>query len=259
MKLSGYYGRGVVMKLLFLGSHPAMDFLNTRPTPRGTPIELIGDGTSYVAWLEGAQLLHATSARKLKRRFGAAALDSAAADVRELRKWARDWIARWRDAPGGDYRAELRRLNHLLTRAQCYPEMVNTKDGFQVVERWRTDSAEALIAVVAAQIASLVATEQPALVKRCAGPGCTLWFVDRTKAHSRLFCSATACGNRAKVAAFRERQRVRASQLFSADDHQELDVEDQRRAARNGRTRGREAFLRDFAARMQRTQAPSAH
>jgi predicted RNA-binding Zn ribbon-like protein len=58
-----------------------------------------------------------------------------------------------------------------------------------------------------AQIASLVATEPPALVKRCAGPGCILWFVDRTKAHRRVFCSATVCGNRAKVAAFRERQR----------------------------------------------------
>ena len=153
------------------------------------------------------RLLHATTASKLRRRFGRAALDAAAAQARDLREWARDWIARWRDAPGGAYRAELRRLNHLMARATCYPEMVITKDGFQVTERWRIDSADELIAVVAAQIASLVATEQPALVKRCAGPGCTLWFVDRTKAHSRLFCSATACGNRAKVAAFRERQR----------------------------------------------------
>ena len=51
------------MKPLFLGSHPAMDFLNTRPTPRGAPIELIGDGASYAAWLEGARLLHATTRR----------------------------------------------------------------------------------------------------------------------------------------------------------------------------------------------------
>ena len=195
------------MKPLFLGSHPALDFLNTRPTPRGAPIELIGDGASYAAWLEGAQLLYGTTAATLRRQFGAAALDAAAAQARDLREWARDWIARWRDAPGGAYRAELRRLNQLMARATCYPEMVSTKDGFQVTERWRIDSADELIAVVAAQIASLIATEQAALVKRCAGPLCTLWFVDRTKAHSRLFCSATACGNRAKVAAFRERQR----------------------------------------------------
>ena len=39
------------MKPLFLGSHPATDFLNTLPTPRGVPIELIGDGPSFLAWL----------------------------------------------------------------------------------------------------------------------------------------------------------------------------------------------------------------
>ena len=201
------------MKPLFLGGHPAMDFLNTRPTPRGAPIELIGDGASYAAWFEGARLLHATTASNLRRRFGRAALDAAAAQSRDLREWARDWISRWRDAPGGAYRTELRRLNHLMARATCYPEMVITKgDGFQLTERWRIGSADELIAVVAAQIASLVATEEPALVKRCAGPRCTLWFVDRTKAHSRLFCSATACGNRAKVAAFRERQRGTADE-----------------------------------------------
>jgi predicted RNA-binding Zn ribbon-like protein len=90
-----------------------------------------------------------------------------------------------------------------------------SRDGFQVTERWRIDAAAALIAVVAAQLASLVASEPPDLVKRCAGPACTLWFVDRTKAHSRLFCSATACGNRAKVAAFRERQRGSAGETSS--------------------------------------------
>jgi len=196
------------MKPLFLGSHPAMDFLNTRPRPRGEPVELVGDGSSYVAWLEEAGLLHATTASALKRRFGPTALDEAAAEAREFREWARDWIARWRVAPGREYSTELRRLNRLMARASGYPEMVVTKDkGFHVSERWRMESADELIAVVAAQIASLLANEEPALVKSCAGPGCTLWFVDRTKAHGRLFCSATACGNRAKVAAFRERQR----------------------------------------------------
>ena len=59
-----------------------MDFLNTRPTPRGVSLELIGDGASYVAWLQDAQLLQATAARTLRRRFGAAALDAAAAEAR---------------------------------------------------------------------------------------------------------------------------------------------------------------------------------
>ena len=52
---------------------------------------------------------------------------------------------------------------------------------------------------------SVLYVRDPALLKACAGADCTLWFLDRTKAHRRMFCSATACGNRAKVAAFRRR------------------------------------------------------
>jgi predicted RNA-binding Zn ribbon-like protein len=126
---------------------------------------------------------------------------------RKLREWTRRWIARWHDAPGGNYRAEVRRLNGLLQRASRYHEMVRAADGHRLAERHRLDSGDALLGLLAESIASLIVTEDAALVKQCAGPECTLWFVDRTKAHSRLFCSATACGNRAKVAAFRERQR----------------------------------------------------
>jgi Putative stress-induced transcription regulator len=53
---------GWSMKPLFLGSHPAMDFLNTRLTPHGTSIELIGDGMSFAAWLEEHSLRRAEGA-----------------------------------------------------------------------------------------------------------------------------------------------------------------------------------------------------
>src|SRR5688572_21111262 len=195
------------MQPLFLGGHPALDFLNTLPTPRGEAVELIGDGRSFAGWMESAGLLGGLSAAKLERNLGAGALDGAAAEARKLREWARDWVARWREAPRRDYEAELRRLNRMLERARRISELVATKKGLQIEERHRIEAADDLLAVLAAQIASLVASEQPELVKRCAGAGCSLWFVDRTKAHGRLFCSAAACGNRAKVAAFRERQR----------------------------------------------------
>ena len=175
------------MKPLFLGSHPAMDFLNTLPTPRGVPIELIGDGPSFFAWLKAAGLLDARTASTVRRRFGAAALQAAAAKARKLREWTRRWIARWHDAPSGNYRAEVRRLNGLLQRASRYHEMVRATDGHRLAERHRLDSADALLGLLAESIASLIVTEDAALVKQCAGPECTLWFVDRTKAHSRLF------------------------------------------------------------------------
>lgn len=193
---------------LFVGSHPAMDFLNTRFNPRGTAVELIGDGASFLAWLVAAKLLDASTASGLERRFGTKALAAAAAEARSVRTWAVEWLSRWRDDPRGNYAAELRRLNGLLERAKCHRHLEAARSGLEVVERWQFDSASELITLVAVQIALLVTTEQPALVKRCAGADCTIWFVDRTKAHRRRFCSAAACGNRARVAAFRMRQRA---------------------------------------------------
>ena len=39
------------MSSLFLGSHAAVDFLNTWMAPQGVPIEHIGDGRAFVGWL----------------------------------------------------------------------------------------------------------------------------------------------------------------------------------------------------------------
>jgi predicted RNA-binding Zn ribbon-like protein len=196
------------MKPLFLGSHPAMDFFNTTLAPQGSAIELIGDGKSFAEWLVGAGLLGASDVSKLKRRLGDKALDAAAAKARLARQWMTEWVSRWRESPHAHYDAELRRLNGLLAHAKCYRQLLRSKGGLQVLERCNFDTADELVALVAAQVASLVASERPELVKRCAGPQCTLWFLDRTKAHRRVFCSPQVCGNRAKVAAFRERQRT---------------------------------------------------
>jgi predicted RNA-binding Zn ribbon-like protein len=195
------------MDPLFLGSHPGMDFLNTTLSPGGTPIELIGDGEAFVAWLEAAGLLGGVSAAALRKRFDRPALDAAAAQAREFRQWAGDWIERWRATPGSHNPADVRRLNALLARAKLYREALPGAGALELAERCRVDSADDLVSLVVAPVAQLLAQERPELVKRCAGHACTLWFLDRTKAHGRRFCSASACGNRAKVAAFRERQR----------------------------------------------------
>lgn len=82
-----------------------------------------------------------------------------------------------------------------------------TDQGLKMVERWHLSSADSILALIAFHIATLITQEAPDLLKSCAGPDCTLWFIDRTKAHRRVFCSPATCGNRVKVAAFRQRQR----------------------------------------------------
>lgn len=195
------------MQPLFVGNHPAIDFLNTTLAPHGEPIETIGDGKAYLEWLVAADLLDRARAFKLTRRLGAKALDGAAAEARKVREWARAWLVRWRAHPHGDYLEEIAVLNKLLSRQTLSRKVTSTHTGLTLTEYSHIETADALIALVAMQFAALITKEQPSLVKNCAGSACTLWFLDQTKAHRRLFCSPAACGNRAKVAAFRDRQR----------------------------------------------------
>jgi predicted RNA-binding Zn ribbon-like protein len=195
------------MQPLFLGSHPAIDFLNTAFAPDGEAIETLGDGRAYVDWLVAAGLLKQADATKLSRRFGSKALDAAAAEARKVREWARDWLVRWRAAPRADYSGRIELLNRLLAREDRNRELITGKGGFELRDAPNFETAQALLALPAAQLALLLANEDPGLLRECAGDACTLWFLDRTRSHRRLFCSATVCGNRAKVAAFRERQK----------------------------------------------------
>ncbi|HTA74803.1 MAG TPA: CGNR zinc finger domain-containing protein [Gemmatimonadaceae bacterium] len=195
------------MEPVFLGGHPAMDFLNTSFSPRGERVDVIADGRAFLDWLVRAGLV-TESAVRLTRRLSAERLDAVANEARRIRSWAEAWIARWSLAPGADYRAELRRLNTWLHHGTWHREIQPMNVRLAIVELPRVDDADDLLGLIAFQLASLVVSEDPALVRRCAGDGCTLWFLDRTKGHRRLFCSAKACGNRAKVAAFRARRRA---------------------------------------------------
>jgi predicted RNA-binding Zn ribbon-like protein len=195
------------MQPVFLGGHPAIDFLNTTFSPQGITTEVIGDGESLLHWMVGARLLEAPTAASIRRRYSCTTLDAIATDARKLRDWVAGWIDRWSHRPWDTYDTELRRLNALLKRSRSYCEVVQAEDGVKIFQREHMLNAEELLALIGGQIALLISREDPQLVRGCAGPSCTLRFLDRTKAHRRVFCSAAVCGNRAKVAAFRNRQR----------------------------------------------------
>lgn len=195
------------MDPLFLGSHPAMDFLNTFFMYEGKETDVIADGQLLLRWLVKSELMREAEIEKIKRSLGKKDLDNLAARARELRDWAAKWVAQWCKQPEADFSNELRTLNRWLKHGSFQRAVIADKNNISIIEHRSLVSADELLALLAEQIARLVAEEQPALVKRCAGPGCVLWFLDRTKAHRRVFCSNTACGNRAKVAAYRERQR----------------------------------------------------
>ena len=73
------------------------------------------------------------------------------------------------------------------------------------LEATRTNSADAVIARVLDQLANAIATGRWDRLGACAR--CRRVFYDSTRSHTRRWCSYANCGNRANVAAYRNRAR----------------------------------------------------
>jgi predicted RNA-binding Zn ribbon-like protein len=74
------------------------------------------------------------------------------------------------------------------------------------MRRWR--SAESLLLPIGQALGRCVCEEDFSDVKACEGASCTLLFADHTRGRARRWCSMAICGNRAKVAAHRERRKA---------------------------------------------------
>jgi len=206
----------------FIGDDVALDFLNSVAAPWGQKIEWLSNGGDLVSWLEQAHAVPADVAAEFRTDTNLRALDTVASQARELREWFRTFVGNHAGSPLDPAALdELAPLNQLLGRDETYrqialasPPGVEAAGGdghgalhWQYRRHWRT--AEALLLPVAEAMGDLVCRKGFALVRRCEGPTCTLWFHDVSKSHARRWCSMAVCGNRAKAAAHRARTRQR--------------------------------------------------
>jgi predicted RNA-binding Zn ribbon-like protein len=70
---------------------------------------------------------------------------------------------------------------------------------------WIGGGAPALLAALARDGVELLGGPLARRVRKCANPGCAILFVDASRSNHRRWCSMAACGNKAKVGAFRRR------------------------------------------------------
>lgn len=72
---------------------------------------------------------------------------------------------------------------------------------------WSRADAPALLAAIARAGVELLGGPLAERVRQCSGEGCAILFVDMSRTGHRKWCSMAGCGNKAKVATFRERNR----------------------------------------------------
>jgi predicted RNA-binding Zn ribbon-like protein len=198
------------MPAIKIGDHLALDFLNSIASPQGEPLEWIADGAAYLQWLEDSGKVQPQQRKAALKSFSGAELDNIAAEARQLREWFRRLLVRVKDRGSSAVSLkDIDKLNGYLDAATFSRQLVrDADDRLGLVWKNRASGVRMFLSPVAEAVAELLCEEDHSLVSKCEGPGCTLWFYDRTKSHHRRWCSQAVCGNRARVNAFRQRSRA---------------------------------------------------
>jgi len=176
----------------FYGDHPALDLMNTVALGK----ESWHSDADVMNWLKDA---------------GFAAGGKAPHGLLETGRKLREIVRGLVHARKHGHKLDVAPLNALLAHAQRHLALHAHADGSVTLEtHYAADTPERLLAPLAESAAQLLAEGDFGLIRKCEDHECTLWFLDRTKSHRRRWCSMALCGNRNKVASFRQRQKSEA-------------------------------------------------
>ena len=186
-----------------------LDFANTNDWHASeNPQERLHGYLDLVAWGEGAGILSANRAEKLRQLAArqpekARAAYDGAIELREA-------IFRLFSAISGGERVkdgDLAILNAALDSSLKHQQIALSPDGFA----WSWDDEpdlERVIWPVARSAADLLTSELLPRVRRCEDDrGCGYLFIDTSRNRSRRWCSMESCGNRAKARRHYARQK----------------------------------------------------
>jgi predicted RNA-binding Zn ribbon-like protein len=188
-------------RALFVAGHPALDFLNTRTRVNQELVDFFEEDDDVLAWLKQAGLPRPDAGTKVEPL-------SLLRSARKLREHIRSLVEKRKAGQQGNPSL----LNSFLAASQSHPRLLWSKPNSLKIDRVsRHDTSESILSPVAEAAADLLANADFALVKHCEDETCVLWFADQTKSHHRRWCSMEICGNRHKVAAYRERRRDQAA------------------------------------------------
>jgi predicted RNA-binding Zn ribbon-like protein len=179
---------------IYVGGRQCLNFVGTMKHRRSSREEMLTEPALLSDWAVQGGLLDAD----------VDVTDGDLAAAIELREAIyRTVIARLEDHRPQPADVEL--LNKRASQSQLTPRLLRTG----AVRREGTPAQ--LLASLAADLLDLLAGTDIENVKRCAHPNCTRLYLDASRAKNRHWCGMGTCGNKAKVQAFRARQRAASS------------------------------------------------
>ena len=202
----------------YVGGDPALDLVNTVDWADGGPVhERLESYDALTRWAEGAGVVTPAVAGRLRRqaverpREAAAALEAA----RRLRGVLQRAVASAAGRSGGRRLGDdlLRELNEALAPALARLRLTRPPaDGGGAAAAWGWEGwGEALdcpLWPVARSAAALLASDEAASLRVCAGADCGWVYVDRSRNGLRRWCEMETCGAREKARRHYARKRA---------------------------------------------------
>ena len=172
------------------------DFLNTAELENGFPVDHLGTIEDAVRWFAERGLIHADHLDATERDL--ARVRAVRAALREVA----DAIVEARSPTA----TALDRVNRTI-RSRAVTELVAGDDGVGVGHRHVGEPIDDALARIAEPFVEELASGHPERVRVCANDRCRWVFYDESRAGRRRWCDMSTCGNRAKAARHRARQR----------------------------------------------------
>lgn len=188
-----------MQEFLWLGNWPALDFVNTEIMQSHERIDLFRNARDVADWLRAAGLSNAPYAAA----SGQGLLKAARAYRKQVR-FAFERLVSFGEIPAISISATNRflEMNRLSWRLQ------RNRGEFRLQKRWNFNSATDQLIPVALSFAELLSARDLRRVRRCKNPECILFFYDKSKSATRTWCSLDNCGNKLRMAAFRQRHHA---------------------------------------------------
>jgi predicted RNA-binding Zn ribbon-like protein len=193
-----------------------LDFVNTLSYNKGEGYDRFTDAPTAVTWLQHHALLH----QEMVDAILADAADPESEDrlltrVRRVRDALRELLdaaVERRPAQAG----ALKEVNRAL-RAPYVIELVPAADGVSLDHRHEGDPISGAMARLAEAVTRELTGENSRRLRICANDECRWVFNDHSPAGRRKWCDMSSCGNRAKAARHRERQKQKTLDELAAD------------------------------------------
>ncbi len=194
------------------------DFLNTDDLENGSKVDHIPDLDAALDWFVERGVIHGEGADRLR---AMAAVDGAVArrdlerirSVRGALREVADAIAEQRAPTGG----ALDTVNRALHARQVI-ELVPATDGVSVDHRHVGDPVDDALARLADPLVQELTSGHPERIRICDNDRCRWVFYDTSRTARRRWCDMATCGNQAKAARHRARQKSAPSEPTETAD-----------------------------------------